>query len=360
MLSPAKGADISYHEEPLQAQELWQKKNLPEWDMHSPPALGGSEIQVPIRYIRLCSQTHVANPPKMFQSLATTCLWLAAGAAAQCSRALLQNATEQYVAAQTRGSLGALAYLARNATYTENGQRADISRGILSQAVAADRARSVHDTGRCATFTELIAATGTAHPYVIGTRMVLAGGRVASVESVVTDAGDWLFNATGYLHWSAGEAWDPIPAAERDSREAIQAAGDAYFDRFGDESVSVPFGTPCARLEGGAYTDADGTGGNTCSLGLPSTITVTNRRYVVDEEMGVVDIYVGFPGLDMSVPDQAMPDSHMFRVEKGEIRYVHTVSACVNAGCGLNGTLPPLRQRQRQHQQSVRRVPKLY
>ncbi|KAI1484526.1 hypothetical protein F5X96DRAFT_692688 [Biscogniauxia mediterranea] len=296
----------------------------------------------------------------MFQSLATTCLWLAAGAAAQCSREMLKNATDQYVAAQTSGSRGALTYLlASNATYTENAQAVDISSGVLSRAVRPDRARSVHDTARCATFTELIAATGTEHPYVIGTRMAFAaGGRVASVDSVVTDAGDWLFNATGYLYWSGREAWDPIPEAERDSREAIQAAGDAYFDRFGDEAVSVPFGTPCARLEGGAYTDADGAGtDNTCSLGLPSTIKVANRRYVVDEEMGVVDIFVGFPGLDMSVPDQAMPDSHMFRVEKGEIRYVHTVSACVNAGCGLNGTLPPLRQRQ---QQSVRRVPKLY
>ncbi|KAI1639509.1 hypothetical protein F4809DRAFT_648574 [Biscogniauxia mediterranea] len=293
-------------------------------------------------------------------SLATICLWLAAGAAAQCSREMLKNATDQYVAAQTSGSRGALTYLASNVTYTENEQAVDIGSGVLSRAIRPDHARSVHDTERCATFTELVAATGTEHPYVIGTRMVFAGERVASVESIVTDAGDWLFNATGYLYWGAREAWDPIPEAQRDSREAIQAAGDAYFDRFGDEGVSVPFGTPCARLEGGAYTDSDGAGtNNTCSLGLPSTIKITNRRYVVDEEMGVVDIYVGFPGLDMSVPDQAMPDSHMFRVEKGEIRYVHTVSACVNAGCGLNGTLPPLRQRQRQ-QQSVRRVPKLY
>jgi hypothetical protein len=33
-----------------------------------------------------------------------------------------------------------------------------------------------------------------------------------------------------------------------------------------------------------------------------------------------------------------MPDSHVFRVEGGKIRYIHTVSSCVEAGCGLNGT----------------------
>jgi len=89
------------------------------------------------------------------------------------------------------------------------------------------------------------------------------------------------------------ETWDPIPVDKRDSREVIQAAGDAYFNRFANASFVVPFGTPCARLEGGAYTDPRAYGNNTCGLGLPSTIKVTNRRYVVDEEMGAVAIYLG-------------------------------------------------------------------
>jgi hypothetical protein len=69
---------------------------------------------------------------------------------------------------------------------------------------------------------------------------------------------------------------------------------------------------------------------------------VANRRYVVDEELGAVAIYVGFPGLDRSVPEMPMPDSHFFRVEGGQIRYIHTVTTCKNAGCGMNGTgIPP-------------------
>jgi hypothetical protein len=71
---------------------------------------------------------------------------------------------------------------------------------------------------------------------------------------------------------------------------------------------------------------------------LPSTITVTNRRYVVDEEMGAVAIYLGFPGIDRSVPGAPMPDCHFFRVEGGKIRYIHTVTTCEHAGCGMNGT----------------------
>ena len=137
------------------------------------------------------------------------------------------------------------------------------------------------------------------------------------------------------------ENWDPLPPEKRDTREAIQAAGDLYFDRFHNASVAVPFGTPCARLEGGAYTDSRGTGGSTCGLGLPSTITVTNRRYVVDEEMGSVVIFVGFPGLDRSVPEKPMPDSHLFRVEERLIRYIHTLTTCEIAGCGMGATTVP-------------------
>ena len=60
---------------------------------------------------------------------------------------------------------------------------------------------------------------------------------------MVSDAGDWLFNATGTAYWNSLEKWDPIPVAERDTRDVIQAAGDAYFDRFGNVNITVPFGT---------------------------------------------------------------------------------------------------------------------
>ena len=62
---------------------------------------------------------------------------------------------------------------------------------------------------------------------------------------------------------------------------------------------------------------------------------------MVDEVMGAVDIFLGFPGLDRSQGQAPMPDSHFFRVEGGKVRYIHTVSSCVQAGCGMNGTGPP-------------------
>ncbi|KAI1347855.1 hypothetical protein F5Y01DRAFT_318375 [Xylaria sp. FL0043] len=268
---------------------------------------------------------------------------LAALASAACTREFLKNATDQYLAAQTKGFSSDLASLTvSNLTYTENEVKMSLDRSVLTEPIKMDHNRSIFDTVQCATFTEIIAATNI-HQYVIGTRMEFnANNRISKMESIVTDRGDWAFNATGYLYWDSLENWDPIPPEKQDSREVIQAAGDAYFDRFKNESVVVPFGVPCSRLEGGASTAPLNMTGDSCTAaGLPSTLVVTNRRYVVDQEMGTVDIFLGFPGLDRSQGMATMPDSHVFRVEQGKIRYIHTVSSCVEAGCGLNGVGPP-------------------
>ena len=63
--------------------------------------------------------------------------------------------------------------------------------------------------------------------------------------------------------------------------------------------------------------------------------------YVIDETYGVVNIYLGFPGLD-ALSSEPTPDSHTFRVVNGRIRYIHTISTCEgHPGCGFNGTVPP-------------------
>jgi hypothetical protein len=159
---------------------------------------------------------------------------------------------------------------------------------------------------------------------------------ITTIESVVTDAGDWVFNATGHLTWAQQESWPPIPAAQRDSRETIQAAGDAYLDQWADATLPVPLGTPCARLEGGLYTGSRDASANTCAMpAFPVPLDAGGRRYVVDEVMGVVGIFNGFPWLEASRgAEVAMPSSNMVRVEGGLIRYIHEVTVCETVMCG--------------------------
>ncbi len=144
---------------------------------------------------------------------------------------------------------------------------------------------------------------------------------------------------TGFVYYGAMQNWDPIPEAKRDSRVVIKAVGDSYFDRFDNVSVVVPWGAPCNRLEGGALVPGELAADGNCTMVFPSDIKVTNRRYVVDEVLGAVDIYEGFPGLDRSQGQASMPDSHLFRVEGGKIKYIRTASHCVQSGCGMNGTV---------------------
>lgn len=262
---------------------------------------------------------------------------------AACDRAFLKSATNDYIVAQSAGQpSGVHAFTSPDVSYTENNKVVDILTGILSQPIKLDYNFSAYDTVRCATFTELIAANDP-RPHVIHTRMVFSENNTADlIESVVTDKGDWLFNATGTLELVKPESWPEIPQEKQDTREVIQAAGDAYFNRFNDTSVVVPWGPPCYRVEGGL--PARGTlraNDSFCEMVWPSTIWIPYRRYVVDEVLGVVDMFVGFPGLDRTQGQTAMPDSHLFRIEGGRIKYSHTASACVTGGCGLNGTFGP-------------------
>ena len=80
------------------------------------------------------------------------------------------------------------------------------------------------------------------------------------------------------------------------------------------------------RLEGGLYGDPGVNG--SCAGGVPSGVPLTRRRYVVDEGVGAVDVLLDFG-------KSGWPDSHLFRVEKGKLRYVHTMTHCGVKNCGL-------------------------
>jgi hypothetical protein len=179
---------------------------------------------------------------------------LVAWASAECTKDILRGVTRDLLAAHTAGTPSFDA-LAESVTYTENRKKVDIESGILTQPLKIDFNRTQHDVPQCAAFAEII-VTDSANPYVIHSQVRLDNStyKVVQLDSIITTKGDWLFNVTGTYYWASREKWDEIPEDKRDTRETIQAAGDAYCDLFNDKSVQVPWGQPCARLEGGAYT----------------------------------------------------------------------------------------------------------
>ena len=247
-----------------------------------------------------------------------------------CTRDELKAAADGYIATQSTGDAAQMP-LGGWMTYTEQGQLGTMSTGIISKPLKIDFHRTLIDATNCAAYVEVI-VTDPAHPYVIGAKLQSRGGGIGDIEVIVTDAGDWLFNATNTLKYSKAENWDEIPAAERDSRETLLAAANAYLDLFNDKNVQVPWGTPCARLEGGLYTGKGAPGVATpqdsCNVGVPSGVKLVNRKYVVDESLGAVAVFLTFG-------QNELPDIHTFRIEKGKIRYVHTITMCKSPNCGF-------------------------
>ena len=245
-----------------------------------------------------------------------------------CTREGLQRAIDLYLAAQAKGDTSGLP-LAPGVGYMENVAPADINKGVIKTAMKIDHHRSLIDPNTCQTFTEVI-VTDKANPYVLGTRMRVNRDKIAELEILWTTTGYWLFNADAYLKWSASEKWDVIPAAQRDTRDTLVAAATAYLDAFleGKKDL-VPWGYPCNRTEGGAHT-GNGSPKDSCDVGLPSGVNISNRRYVVDETLGSVVVFCTF-GAGNPEGGSGAPDTHLFRVENGKLRYVHTLTHLLQA-----------------------------
>jgi len=245
-----------------------------------------------------------------------------------CSRDGLQRTVDLYIAAQTNGETSSLP-LAAGLGYMENAAPADIRSGVIKTAMTIDHHRSLLDPSTCQTFTEVI-VTNKEKPYVLGTRMRVNRDKIAEVEILWTTTGYWLFNAEAYLKWSSTEKWDVIPANQRDTRDTLVAAANAYLDAFLEgKKDGVPWGYPCNRTEGGAHT-GKGDPSDSCDVGVPSGVNIANRRFIVDPTIGSVVVFCTF-GAGGPNGGSGAPDTHLFRVENGKLRYVHTLTHLVQS-----------------------------
>jgi len=246
-----------------------------------------------------------------------------------CTREGLKAATDLYIAAQTKGDISGLP-LAKGLGYIENSKLMNIDEGLIKKPMKIDHQRSLLDTATCQTFTEVI-VTNKAEPYVVGTRLRVNHGLIAEIEMLWTTTGYWLFNADSYLKYSSSEDWDVIPAAKRDTRDTLEGAANAYLDAFLEQKKDlVPWGYPCNRTEGGGMHTGDGSAKDSCDVGVPSGVNIANRHFVVDETIGSVVAFCTF-GAGSPNGGSGAPDVHLFRVENGKLRFVHTMTHLLQA-----------------------------
>jgi hypothetical protein len=239
----------------------------------------------------------------------------------ECTRAMLKTAADSYIEAQKTGNLSKMS-LDPKVKFIENMSDTTKEKGLWNTALPIALHHSLYDVPRCKTFSEIVVTEGKA--YVIGTRLTVKDGKVTEIDSLVTKEGDWLFNAENYLKYSSADDWSVQPLDTRVSRQALVDAGNQYFDLvFLDSHIQPPWGTPCARLEGGAYTNPKNEYKDTCKVEgaiQGGGMYIVNRSFVVDEEMQAVNVYCRFGN------NTGMPDSHLFRLVNGRYRWIHTLS----------------------------------
>ncbi|KAF2667247.1 hypothetical protein BT63DRAFT_433429 [Microthyrium microscopicum] len=231
---------------------------------------------------------------------------------------MLQKAADDYLNGVKTGKL--LVERVDDFRYNENFENAAINTGYHTYGINISLYHHLLDTVDCATKTEMVAHENKP-PYVAITQMRLnSAGKVNFIDSLVITTGKgWVFDAKETYRWASKETRGEIPEPKRDTRAVIKAAADAYLDKFTDPNIIVPHADPCERLEGRAHISPN------CIAGIKSSAErkMGNRRYVIDEVVGTVDVFLTFE----ANPDyQPNPDSHEFRVEAGKIRYVHTNS----------------------------------
>jgi hypothetical protein len=255
-----------------------------------------------------------------------------------CARGGLQRAVNLYLDAQAKGDTSGLP-LAKGLGYYENAVPVDIEMGLIRKSMKIDHHRSLLDTSTCQAFTESI-VTDKENPYVLGTRLRVNHDKIVEIEILWTTTGYWLFNADAYLKYSSMESWDPIPAGKRDTRDTLVGAANSYLDAFLEGKIDlVPWGFPCQRTEGGAYT-GKGSPSDSCEVGVPSGVNIANRRFVVDEVTGSIVVFCTF-GAGGPNGGSGSADTHLFRIENGKLRYVHTLTHLLQKDLQGGARQPP-------------------
>lgn len=258
-------------------------------------------------------------------------------ATAGCTRASLQAAAESYVAAQEAGDVSKMSLLTPLIRITQNMKEVTKEQAFVNKAMPIAFHRNFLDADTCQTYSEVVVTEGE-RPCVLGVRLKVEGGKIGEIDVLITNKGDWLFDARGYLWYSKAEDWALLSKESRPTRQALIDAANAYLDIFYDKTSKVPWGAPCARLEGGSYTNAKNEAKDTCKEGVPERkIMLGSRTYVIDVAAGAISVFCRFGSVS------GPPDSHLLRLINGKLRYVHTLTV-MDQPANKPATKPPLIQ----------------
>jgi hypothetical protein len=241
----------------------------------------------------------------------------------ECTREGLTSIADQFIAALEAHEPSSLP-LASDVRYTENGIEVPIGEGVWETAGKTTFKRGMVDVQKCGTHIQAVIEED-GKPILYGVRLKVDNEKISEIEAIVV-RGEQVLDVPAILA-TKDQDWEVIlPPEQRSSRLAMMAAADDYFELFVKEKKrqvsDLAYSGFCDRWENGAITTK---GGEFQGVVLPShscspegfadmTETHGPRRFLVDEETGVVVAYVLFNGV--------WPDFHMFKMNNGRVVWI--------------------------------------
>jgi hypothetical protein len=238
-----------------------------------------------------------------------------------CTRESLKSITDCFFIALEAHKPSSLP-LARNVKYTENGIEVPIGKGVWETVGKTTFKRGMVDTQKCGTHTQaIIEEDGKSILY--GVRLKIDKAKISEIEAIII-RGEQVLDVPAILA-TQDQDWEGIlPPEHRNSRLAMMAAADDYFGLFVKENKrkvsDIAYSGTCDRWENGAQTTKGGEfqgmqfPAHNCSPEGFADMDHPPRRFLVDEETGVVVAYVLF--------NNDWPDFHMFKMRNGKVDWI--------------------------------------
>jgi hypothetical protein len=195
--------------------------------------------------------------------------------------------------------------VAAGVTFTENGQRLPLGRGLWRTVTKAASARAVTvtDTAQHQVVTWGMASEA-GKDVIVGARLRVDDGLLSEIETLVVR--DPMFGQADFPPWPAAPSavfGDLVGSGSRASRAELIAAANGYFDGVQDDDADrIPAADDCLRIENGRQTvlnpAADGYApGSTLHdrlrLGVRDQVRTRDFRYIEeirDRRYPVVDV----------------------------------------------------------------------
>jgi hypothetical protein len=286
-------------------------------------------------------------------ALALVSLSAAAQNTSDCDSTCLKGFVDGYFDALAHRDAAKLP-VAANVKFTENGRVQDLGMGFWKTAGAPTRYRDYvldPQTGGAAAFAAFKESENTVETFL---RLKVANRQITEIETFVVRPGDQRWFAPENLDTLSDLFAQPVPAAQRHTREQLTATANAYFTAVHTEGtpefVQAPFAAGLKRIENGQQT----TNVKENPLLERHTLSpdvqlerayykgtqVMDRRFpVVDLEHGLVLGVVTFrrDGADTST----LLIAEVFKVTEGKLREIRAVMTGLPNGAGTGWTAAP-------------------